>query len=127
MKSFHFLAALALSISSLAYAAGGHDHAHEHKPLHGGVVSEVKDMDFELVARPDLIQLYLRDHGKPVEVSKSNAKLTILVGADKQEVELKPVDQHLEAAGSFKLAGSKIVAFVSIPGKAPVTVRFVLK
>jgi hypothetical protein len=97
MKPIHLLAAFAFSMSGLAFAAGGHDHDHEHKPLHGGVVSEVKDMDYELVAKPDLIQLYLRDHGKPVDVSKTNAKLTILVGADKQEVELKPAGQQLEA------------------------------
>ena len=127
MKPIHLLSAVSLCISGLAFAAGGHDHGHEHKPLHGGVVSEVKDMDYELVAKPDLIQLYLRDHGQPVDVSKSNAKLTILVGADKQEVELKPAGQPLEATGSFKLANSKIVALISVPGKAPATVRFVLK
>ena len=127
MKPIHLLSAVSLCISGLAFAAGGHDHGHEHKPLHGGVVSEVKDMDYELVAKPDLIQLHLRDHGKPVDVSKSNAKLTILVGTDKQEVELKPAGQQLEAAGSFKFANSKIVALVSVPGKAPATVRFVLK
>lgn len=127
MKPIHLLAIFALSMSGLAFAAAGHDHGHEHKPLHGGVVSEVKDMDYELVAKPDLIQLHLRDHGKPVDVSKSNAKLTILIGVDKQEVELKPAGQQLEATGSFKLANSKIVALVSIPGKAPTTVRFLLK
>ncbi len=127
MKPIHLIAAVTLSMSGLTFAAGGHDHGHEHKPLHGGVVSEVKDMDYELVAKPDLIQLHLRDHGKLVDVSKSNAKLTILVGADKQEVELKPAGQKLEAAGSFKLDNSKIVALISVPGKAPATVRFVLK
>jgi len=127
MKPIHLLAAFAFSMSGLAFAAGDHEHGHAHKPLHGGVVSEVKDMDYELVAKPDLIQLYLRDHGKPVDVSKSNAKLTILVGADKQEVELNPAGQHLEVSGSFSLANSKIVALVSVPGKAPATVRFVLK
>lgn len=127
MKPIHFLAAVSLSISGLAFAAGSHEHGHAHKPLHGGVVSEVKDMDYELVVKPDLIQLHLRDHGKPVDVSKSNAKLTILVGTDKQEVELKPAGSQLEATGSFKLANSKIVALISVPGKAPATVRFVLK
>jgi hypothetical protein len=127
MKPIHLLAAFAFSLSGLAFAAGGHEHGHAHKPLHGGVVSEVKDMDYELVARPELIQLHLRDHGKPVDVSKAKAKLTILVGADKQEVELKPVGQQLEATGSFKLANSKIVALISIPGKSQTTVRFVLK
>lgn len=127
MKPIHLLAAVTLSMSGLAFAAGGHEHGHEHKPLHGGVVSEVKDMDYELVAKPDLIQLHLRDHGKPVDVSKTNAKLTILVGADKQEVELSPAGQHLEAKGSFKVNNGKVLALVSFPGKAPATVRFVLK
>jgi hypothetical protein len=127
MKPIHLLAAFAFSLSGNAFAAGGHDHDHEHKPLHGGIVSEVKDMDYELVAKPDLIQLYLRDHGKPMDISKASAKLTILVGAEKQEVELKPAGRQLEAAGNFKLANSKIVALVSVPGKAPATVRFVLK
>ena len=127
MKPIHLIAAITLSMSGHVFAAAGHDHGHEHQSLHGGVVTEVKDMDYELVAKPDLIQLYLRDHGQPVDVSKSNAKLTILVGADKQEVELKPAGQPLEATGSFKLANSKIVALISVPGKAPATVRFVLK
>ena len=115
MKPIYFLAAFAFSMSGLAFAAGGHDHGHERKPLHGGVVSEVKDVDYELVVKPDLIQLHLRDHGKPVDVSKSNAKLTILVGADKQEVELKPVGQQLEATGSFKFANSKICLLYTSP------------
>jgi len=127
MKPIHLLAAVAFSLSGLAFAAGGHDHGHAHKPLHGGMVSEVKDMDYELVAKPDLIQLHLRDHYKPVDVSKSNAKLIILVGTDKQEIELNPAGLALEATGSFKLTNSKIVALVSVPGKAPTTVRFVLK
>ena len=127
MKPIHLIAAIAFFLSGYVFAAAGHDHGHEHQSLHGGVVTEVKDMDYELVAKPDLIQLHLRDHGKPVDVSKSNAKLTILIGADKQEVELKPAGQQLEATGSFKLANSKIVALVSVPGKAPATVRFVLK
>ena len=127
MKPIHLLAAFAFSMSGLAFAAGGHEHGHAHQPRHGGVVSEVKDMDYELVAKPDLIQLHLRDHGKPVDVSKTNAKLTILVGADKQEVELSPAGQHLEAKGSFKVNNGKVLALVSFPGKAPATVRFVLK
>jgi hypothetical protein len=53
MKPIHLLAAVILSMSGLAFSAGGHDHGHEHKPLHGGVVREVKDMDYELVAKPD--------------------------------------------------------------------------
>ena len=91
MKTHATIAAISLTFASAAFAAGGkHDHAHEHQPMHGGVVVEVRDMDYELVAKPEAIQLHVRDHGKPADVSKASANVTLLTGAEKQEVELKP-------------------------------------
>ena len=125
MKLSQFIAAFALAASAGAFAADG--HSHDPKPQHGGVVVEVKDIEYELVAKPDSVQLHLRDHGKVVDVSQGSAKLTLLVGADKQEVELKPAGDKLEAKGSFKIAaGTKVVAVVSLAGKSS-TARFVLK
>lgn len=128
MKTHALLASIALALSAPAFAAGDkHDHAHEHKPLHGGVVIEVKDMDYELVAKPTTIQLFLRDHGKAADVSKASAKVTLLTGTEKQEVELKPAGDKLEATGSFKVGpGTKAVAVVTVAGK-PATARFTLK
>ncbi len=131
MKLHVFLSAIALSVASITAVAqptgNKHDHAHAHKPLHGGVVVEVKDIDYELVAKPDTIQLHVRDHGKPADVSKASAKVTLLTGSEKQEVELKPAGDRLEAAGSFKIGpGTKAVAVVTIGGK-PATARFSLK
>ena len=128
MKTQALLATFALALAGTAFAVGDkHDHAHEHKPMHGGVVVEVKDMDYELVAKPTVIQLYLRDHGKPADVSKASAKLTLLSGTEKQEVELKPVGDKLEASGSFKVGpGTKAVAVVTVGGK-PATARFTMK
>lgn len=124
------IAALTVAVAGNAYAAGdqhGHAHAHEHQPMHGGVVVEVKDMDHELVARSTTLQLYLRDHGRPLDVSKATAKVTLLTGTEKQEVELKPAGDKLEATGSFKVGpGTKAVAVVMINGK-PATARFTLK
>lgn len=123
---FNTLALIALFTTSTAYAAGDRGHADAHKPLHGGVVVEVKDMDYELVARPDRLQLFLRDHGKKIDVSKATASLTLLTGNEKQEVNLQPAGDSLEARGSFKLAkGSKAVAVVRVNGKTA-TARFVL-
>lgn len=127
MKSIHFLAALSLSISGLAFAAGGHDHGSDHKPVHGGIVVEANHMDFELVATPNVINLHLRDHGKPMDVSKATAKVTLLAGSQKQEIELKPDGDKLVANGAFKTeAGAKAIAQVSVNGKTS-TARFVLK
>ncbi|GAP39047.1 MAG TPA: hypothetical protein PK306_23715 [Aquabacterium sp.] len=128
MKTQALLASIALALAGSAFAAGEHNHAHEHKPLHGGLVVEVKDMDYELVAKPTVIQLHLRDHGKPTDVAKASAKLTLLSGAEKQEVELKPAGDKLEATGTFKVGpGTKVVALVTIAGKPAGTVRFALK
>lgn len=131
MKLQHLIATAALAAlaaTPLAQAAGAkHDHAHEHKPVHGGVVVEVKDIDYELVAKPTVIQLHLRDHGKPADVSKASAKLTLLSGSEKQEVELKPAGDKLEATGNFKVGpGTKAVVVVTVAGK-PATARFTLK
>jgi hypothetical protein len=129
MKPQALFASIALALAGSAFAAGDkHDHAHEHKPLHGGVVVEVKDIDYELVAKPTTIQLHLRDHGKPADVSKTSAKLTLLSGTEKQEVKLEPAGNKLEATGTFKVGpGTKVVALVTVAGKPAGTVRFALK
>lgn len=120
IKSALFATAVLASASS--FAAG--DHKHEHKPLHGGVVVEAKDMDYELVVKPDMAQLYLRDHGKPFNVTSGSVKLTLLTGADKQDVELLPASGKYEAKGTFKTnATTKAVATVSRGGKTS-AVRF---
>ena len=128
MKTHATIAAISLTFASAAFAAGGkHDHAHEHQPMHGGVVVEVRDMDYELAAKPEAIQLHVRDHGKPADVSKASAKVTLLTGAEKQEVELQPAGDRLQATGSFKVGpGTKAVAVVTVNGKAA-TARFTLK
>ena len=127
MKLISTTFALMLMASGVVFAADKHDHGHEDKPLHGGLVTEIKDVDYELVAKPDVLQLYVRDHGKPVDVSRATAKITLLSGSDKQEVELKPSADRLEAKGSFKvIPGTKVVAQVNLASKAA-TARFVLK
>lgn len=117
-------AAAALAGASHAALAGG-DH---HKPMKGGIVAPGKAADYELVARPALLQLYVQDHGKLRDVSKASAKLTLLAGTEKQEVELKPAGDRLEASGTFNVApGTQVVAVVTDGGKALGTARFKLK
>jgi len=127
MKKFSFMAALALAAAGTAHAAGDHKHD-DHVPRHGGVVVPGTAADFELVAKPDALQLYVSDHGKPMDLSKASAKVTLLAGADKTDVELKPAGDKLEGKGSFKVpAGTKAVAVVTNAGKTLGTARFTLK
>lgn len=123
MKLQVLIIAAGLSLALAAHA--GNDH---HAAQHGGVVAETKEFDAELLAKPASLQLYLRDHaGKAVDVSKSTAKVTLLSGTEKQEVELKPAGDKLEAGGSFKVGtGTKAVVVVNHAGKSS-TARYTLK
>ena len=124
MKLRTFLITSSLVLGGLAWA-GPNDG--DHKPMHGGVLTTVKDIDYELVASPTTLRLYVRDHGKAVDASKASAKLTLLTGAEKQEVDLKPAGDKLEATGSFKVGpGTKVVAILTVAGK-PTTARFIIK
>ncbi len=124
MKLRTFLITSSLVLGGLAWA-GPNDG--DHKPVHGGVLTTVKDIDYELVASPTTLRLYVRDHGKAVDASKASAKLTLLTGAEKQEVDLKPAGDKLEATGSFKVGpGTKVVAILTVAGK-PTTARFIIK
>jgi hypothetical protein len=128
MKTLNLLACMALCLAGAARAGGDHHSKDSHKPMYGGIVAPTKAMDYELVAKPTLIQLYLRDHGKPANISTASAKLTLLSGTDKQEVALQPAGDKLEAAGVFKVGpGTKAVAVVTVAGKSVGTARFVLK
>jgi len=141
MKLYVFASIVTLGLTAAltpAWAADdhkGHDHeskggahAHEAKPRFGGVVTVVKDVNYELVAKPDVLQLYISDHGKPVELKGASAKLTLLSASDKGEATLSPAGDKLEARGSYKIgAGTKVVAQVSVPGQTPGSVRFTIK
>lgn len=117
---------IALSLAAAAFSGTAADD--HHKPTRGGVFVEGKEADYELVARPTTLTLYLTDHGKPRDVSKASAKVTLLAGAEKQEVVLLPAGDRLEASGAFKVApGTKAVAVVTEGGKTLGTARFTLK
>ncbi|MDP4733314.1 hypothetical protein [Limnohabitans sp. Bal53] len=124
MKLQTLLITASLVLGNMAWAGPGDA---THKPMHGGVLATVKDVDYELVASVTALRLYVRDHGKAVDVSKSTAKLTLLTGSEKQEVELKPSGDKLEATGTYKVtAGTKVVAVISF-GAKQATARFVIK
>jgi hypothetical protein len=115
------LAAL-MAASPLAFADAD-------KPLHGGLMQEVREISYELVAKPDTIALYITDHGKKVPSAGATAKLTLLNGTEKSEVAMAPAgDNKLEAKGAFKVQkGTRVVALVTLAGKPAVTARYEIK
>lgn len=123
MKSFLLSILMALCVVSPALAAG-----EDHKPKHGGAVVETRSGDFELVARPDQIHLYVGDHGKAMKLTSGSGKVTVFNGSEAQEAPLALVGDRLEAKGPFKVvSGTKVLAEVSVNGKPAVAARFTVK
>ncbi|RJG05443.1 hypothetical protein D3870_04870 [Noviherbaspirillum cavernae] len=134
------VAVLAMSLTNIAAAADDHkghnhddkkgaEHAHDAKSVYGGVVSVVKDVNYELVTKPDTITLYVTDHGKPVDTKGASANLTILSSAEKSDVKLEPAGENkLQAKGSFKVqAGTKVAGNVKIGNQPAQSVKFSIK
>lgn len=117
------LIAALVAVASPTFAKG------DHTAKHGGIFVETKALDFEIVAKPDLIQVYVADHGKPVKIEGATGKVTLLNGSEKSEVALAPAGgDRLEAKGSFKVAkGTKGIASVTLAGKGPAIARFEVK
>ena len=116
-------AAVTLAASGIAHADG------DHKPKYGGIVTVVKDVQYELVAKPDSVALFIEDHGRKVGTKGATAKLTLLSGGDKSEITLAPMGENgLEAKGAFKVPpGTKAVATVTLAGKPAVSARFEIR
>jgi hypothetical protein len=111
----------------LATPALAHD---DHgKPRWGGVVSDAGDFQAELVLKGGQAKLYLSRHADMLPAQGASGKLTLLVGADKEEMLLKPVsDSALGAETKLKPGkGAKAVAVIQLPGQPPATLRFAVK
>jgi hypothetical protein len=125
------IAIIASCIALTAFAQGkdGHKHGEEHKPKYGGIVKEVKEIQYELVAKPDVITVYIEDHGKKVDTRGATGKVSLRHGSDRSEGTLAPAgDNKLEAKGKFNVApGTTAILVVKRAGQAEETVRFTLK
>lgn len=96
------------------------------EPKHGGVVAVVKDIDYEFVAKPDSLTIYVEDHGKAVDTKAATAKVTMLTGGNKTEANLTPAGENkLEAKGKFDIKeDTKVISILTLKGKPATTVRF---
>lgn len=99
------------------------------KPAHGGLMQEVREVSYELVASPSVIAIFVTDHGKKVPTTGARGKVTLLNGAERTEVVLSPAgDNKLEAKGAFPVKkGTRVVAAVTLAGKPAVTARYEIK
>jgi len=117
------LAVVTLTASATVYTDG------DYKPKYGGIVAVVKDVQYELVTKPDSVALFIEDHGRKVDTKGATAKLVLLTGGDKTEIALVPAGENgLEAKGVFKVTtGTKAVATITLVGKPAISARYEIK
>ena len=122
------LACLALGSASIATAADKHGHDHD-KPLHGGILAAAANLDFELVAKPDSLTLYVADQGKLVATAGAKGTATVHAGNEKTAATFEPAGENkLVAKGSFKAGvGVRVAVAVTLAGKPEAKLNFRLK
>ncbi|MBI4755693.1 MAG: hypothetical protein HY778_09825 [Betaproteobacteria bacterium] len=130
MKKFFLSLVTATSMAatlniSPAIAGAGHDHG----PKYGGVVRELHNVAYELVAKPDSLTLYVSNHGKPVATQGATAEAVIHAGNDKTSVLLEPAgDNRMLAKGQFKVGvGVRVMVTTTLAGMPAAKATFKLK
>ena len=121
-----FLAAGALAMAFVANSAQAQKDDHSMDPRHGGVVVEASHVQFELVNTSNSVQLFARDHGKPVDMSKATGKLTVLLD-NKEKLDIVLTGQAESLSGKLPVAIDQpyvALAFVKMPSGKNITARF---
>lgn len=131
-RTFLSLAALSAAPTALtgnAFAQGhkhgGHSHSHEGK--NGGVVVDAGDFHVELVAKQDVIDIYIGDEDeKPISVAGYKALAIFAVAGKSQRVALEPVEGKRLSGKSPVALPAKFKGAVQItpPGKRAFTAKF---
>lgn len=105
---------LLLSLSSGPAAAHGNT-----KPLHGGIVQMVGEMSFELVVRPEGVEVYLVDDGEDVGTGGLDAKITIARDGATTEAPLASGGgNRLVGPGVKAPPGSRVTVIVTMKANA---------
>lgn len=117
-------AMLLITTANTGCTLGMGNHHDVHEPRHGGMVVEENFWDYELVAKPHLLQLYVRNHDVAADVSEAVARARWPSDKGPQEAELKPAGGLLQATGDFDLpANFDIEITLTMRGKS-YTVNF---
>ena len=115
--------AISLMLSQLALA--GEEPRAEVR--HGGITTMLKNRDYELVARPTTLTVYVYQDEKPASTKDASGNISMGAG-DAGKVKLEPTGTNsLEAKGSFKVsAGTKVTATIALSGRKPQEVTWTL-
>ena len=124
--------ALASLAVSLFLIAGTAVTLAQNKPIevrHGGIVVQVGDMEYELVAKPDSLNLFVYDDDKPASTKGGKATIVLTSGSEKKVAQLEPAGGNkFKAKGTFPVKpGSKALTTIELSGRNKEEVQFTLK
>lgn len=120
---------IAVAVVAFGMALSNHVLAHGAQAKHGGMVSSAGDLAFELVAKDGKAVIYIEDHGHALSTRVAKGSLTVLQGTKKTSFSLEASEPNaLISKEDVALDnGVKVVASITLAGKAPISVRFVVK
>lgn len=102
-------------------------HEDHGKSQFGGIVAEAGLAQFEVVAKDGKLTVHVSNHGVPIPTAGATGKVTVLAGASKSEIELKPLgDNRLQGTGTLA-AGAKLLISVQLAGQKPLQARAEVK
>lgn len=104
----------------------------QNKPIevrHGGIVVQKGDMEYELVAKADSLNIFVYDDDKPAATKGGKATVVLMSGNDKKAIELEPAGGNkFKAKGNFPIKpGSKAIATIELSGRNKEEASFTLK
>lgn len=111
---------------SLLSAVPALAHEGHGKAQYGGVVAEAGMAQFEIVAKDGKVVVYATQHGAPLASTGASGKLTVLEGAKKSEIELKPAGENRLEGNGGAVPGAKLLVNVQLLGQKPLQARAVM-
>jgi len=126
IKIVAIAAVLAFALPGAVHAQHKHGHAHLEKGKNGGQMTEAGDYHVELVARGDVVEVYVSDHDdKPIAIAGYKGLAILSAGGKSQRVALEVGDGKLTGKADGALPQQpKGVVQITPPNGKTVSAKF---
>lgn len=113
-------------LACVIFCLSFHAFAHDAKPQYGGVVSEEKDIAYEMVSDEKGLTIHIEDHGNPVPSAGIQGRLVFVGNGMKREIALQPADgNRLVAPGGRWNIGESATAVLKMSSGRHIVLKYV--
>ncbi len=92
--------------------------------LHGGIVKSAHHQEYELIHQDQRVNIYISDHGQPVNTEGMSGKLVIMQNREKSELTLTAKPQMLTAHPISLQPGAKVIARIKKADGETISLRY---